>query len=60
MKKIIVTTTINQPTKALKRFSKFNDWELIVIGDLKTPHNSYENFNCIYLSPETQERNILN
>lgn len=56
MKKIIVTTTINEPTKALKRFSKFNDWELIVIGDLKTPHNSYENFNCIYLSPETQEK----
>lgn len=56
MRKIIVTTTINEPTLALKKFAKFEDWELIVVGDLKTPHKSYEDFNCHYLSPEIQEK----
>ena len=56
MKKIIVTTTINQPTLALKKFANFEDWELIVVGDLKTPHKSYQDFNCNYLSPEAQEK----
>lgn len=55
MKKFIVTTTINSPTIATKKFSKFSDWTLIVVGDLKTPHEEYENLDCIYLSPEKQE-----
>lgn len=37
MKKFIVTTTINQPTKAIRAFDSMEDWHLIVIGDLKTP-----------------------
>ena len=40
MKKIIVTTTINPPTEALIKYSKKEDWDLIVIGDLKTPHEA--------------------
>lgn len=56
MKKIIVTTTINPPTDALIKYSKKEDWTLVVIGDLKTPHESYEGIDCIYLSPEEQER----
>jgi len=32
------------------------DWKLLVVGDLKTPHEEYENmYNIIYLSPRTQE-----
>jgi len=55
MKKFIVTTTIYSPTLAMKKFSQMKDWQLIVVGDKKTPHEEYENLNCIYLSPEKQE-----
>mgnify|MGYP007080447032 CR=1 FL=1 len=41
MIKSIVTTTINPPTKALKLFAEKRDWELIIIGDLITPHELY-------------------
>jgi len=52
--KIIVTTTINQPTDALLKYSELGDWQLIVVGDLKTPHEMYGDINCIYLTPEYQ------
>lgn len=54
MKKAIVTTTINEPTIALKRFAQFSDWDLIVIGDVKTPHEKYDLLNCTYLHPKRQ------
>lgn len=56
MKKIIVTTTINEPTEALIKFSKMQDWDLIVVGDIKTPHDKYKNINCLYLHPDEQEK----
>lgn len=56
MKKYIVTTTINSPTVATKKFCEFKDWTLIVVGDKKTPHSEYEKLNCIYLHPEYQEK----
>ena len=57
MKKIIVTTTINEPTEALLRYSRFKDWKLIIVGDLKTPHKKFKNLkNSIYLSPNDQEK----
>ncbi|NDB30111.1 hypothetical protein EB151_11255, partial [archaeon] len=55
MKKFIVTTTINSPTIATKKFCEFKDWTLIVVGDTKTPHREYEDLDCIYLSPDEQE-----
>lgn len=55
MKKIIVTTTINPPTEALKRFSKMDGWDLVVVGDRKTPHDAYRDFPCTYIDPETQD-----
>ena len=55
MKKFIVTTTINSPTKATKKFCEMKGWELIVVGDTKTPHKEYERLNCIYLHPDYQE-----
>jgi len=55
MKKVIVTTTINKPTKAIKRFEKMSDWELVVIGDKKTP-SDYKLSRGYYVSPETQEK----
>ncbi len=57
MKKIIVTTTINEPTEALIKYSNFKDWKLIVVGDLKTPHKKFEKIkNIIYLNPKNQEK----
>lgn len=60
----IVTTTINQPTKALYKYIKLaasNDWRLIIVGDKKTPHGAYKNLQkqyphtLRYVSPDEQE-----
>ena len=56
MKKIIVTTSINAPTEALIAFSKKQDWQLIVVGDKKTPHAAYANLNCLYMHPDEQHK----
>jgi hypothetical protein len=55
IKNAIVTTTINPPTEALICHSKRTDWELIVIGDEKTPHDAYKDIDCLYLPPSRQE-----
>ena len=55
MKKYIVTTTIFSPSKAILAFIEKKDWNVIVVGDKKSPHKEYENLNCIYLSPSDQE-----
>ena len=55
IKKYIVTTTINPPTKAILKFDKLKDWKLIVAGDLKTPKN-YKLKNGIYLNPDDQKK----
>jgi len=55
MKKVIVTTTINPPTEAIDRFQAMPDWELVVIGDRKTPRD-YRLQRGIYVSPEEQEQ----
>ena len=55
-KKVIVTTTINAPTEALKLYAQKPDWDLIVVGDTKTPHDAYREINCLYLPPLEQEK----
>lgn len=55
MKKFIVTTTIQEPTEATLKFSEMDDWDLIVVGDLKTPESKYRQINCIYLDLQSQE-----
>jgi hypothetical protein len=56
MKKVIVTTTINPPSKALMAFAKMPDWRMIVVGDKKTPHDAYRAIeDIIYLDPDTQQ-----
>ena len=35
LKKFIVTTTINSPTLATRKFAAMEDWTLIVVGDTK-------------------------
>jgi hypothetical protein len=54
MKKCIVTTTINAPTKAIALFDAMPDWDLIVIGDKKTPPG-YALQRGRYVGPEEQE-----
>jgi hypothetical protein len=55
LSKFIVITTINKPTEATLKFSNKKDWQLIVVGDKKTPHEYYRQLNCIYLDPEAQQ-----
>jgi hypothetical protein len=54
MKKVIVTTTINGPTKAIEQFQAMEDWHLVVIGDLKTPPD-YHLDRGLYMTPDAQE-----
>ena len=54
MKKVIVTTTINAPTEAVRRFDAMEDWHLVVIGDQKTP-TDYRLARGTYLNPADQE-----
>jgi glycosyltransferase involved in cell wall biosynthesis len=55
MKKVIVTTTINPPTEAIESFQGMADWELVVIGDQKTPKD-YRLKRGLYVTPEEQEK----
>lgn len=55
MKKVIVTTTINAPTKAIEKFQSLPDWELVVIGDKKTPQD-FHLISGIYVPREEQEK----
>jgi len=57
MKKFLVTTTIYPRREAIEKFEEIaqkQDWTLIVVGDIKTPHSEYRNNKCIYLSPDDQ------
>ncbi len=58
--KYIVTTTIYEPTEATERFAAMNDWTMIIIGDRKTPHDSYRELaghypDLVYLDVEYQK-----
>lgn len=63
MKKTIVTTTINPPTPALIRFAEIaerDDWDMVVIGDRKTPEGPWREFErwaqrVEYLNPAQQD-----
>ena len=53
IKKTIVITSIFQPTEAVLRFAKMDDYNLIVVGDKKTPVGWHSD-NVEYLSVENQ------
>lgn len=55
MKKFIVCTTINEPTKAIEIYDSLSDWNLVVVGDLKTPKD-YKLKNGVYLTPNDQNK----
>lgn len=54
LKKFIVITSIFDPTEAVLEFSKKENYQLIVVGDKKTPENWYCN-NVDYISTIQQE-----
>jgi hypothetical protein len=48
MKKTIVITSIFNPTEAVQAFAKMRDYELVVVGDKKTPNDwNFENVKFI-------------
>ena len=53
MKRVIVCTTINPPTKAIEKYDAMEDWFLVVVGDQKTPKD-YLLKNGVYISPDDQ------
>tara|TARA_R100000808_G_scaffold24932_1_gene59557 strand:+ start:35405 stop:36370 length:966 start_codon:yes stop_codon:yes gene_type:complete len=55
MKKCIIITTINEPNKCIEAFAK-SEYDLIVVGDLKTSESSYRQRNDLtFLGLEEQE-----
>jgi hypothetical protein len=55
MNKFIVITTINKKTKAIMEFEKFKDWQIILVGDLKsTPIKNRTNLT--FLSVKDQRK----
>lgn len=51
--KFVIITTINEPSESIFEFCKWEDWQVIVVGDRKTPAN-WNCGNAIYLSIEKQ------
>lgn len=61
MSKFIVVTTIYPVSQALRKFVSFQDWNVIIVGDTKTPHKDYyalenENRNVQYMNLDYQEK----
>lgn len=54
MNKFIVITTINNKSEAIKKYDNLKDWNLIVIGDSKTPNINLK--NGIYLNLKNQKQ----
>ena len=53
MKKCVIITTVNKPTKAIRKFIETN-YDVIIVRDKKTPED-YHKFNCIFLDLESQK-----
>jgi hypothetical protein len=52
--KFIIITSIHYPTKALTAFSQFQDWQVVVVADRKTP-TDWQLENVKILTVEEQE-----
>lgn len=60
MNKTIVTTTIYEPSEATLKFCEKSDWNFIIVGDSKTPHDAYRELakkhsQVIYYHPDQQQ-----
>lgn len=54
-KKFIVITSIFSPTPSIKKFAALKDWQLIVVGDKKSP-SDWRCPGVIYLDPDEQNK----
>ena len=53
--KCVIITTINPPTEAILKHIHNTEYDVIIVGDKKTP-NDYKQLNCIYLDIESQKK----
>jgi FkbM family methyltransferase len=53
--KCVIITTINKPTETILKHISNPEYDVIIIGDCKTP-SDYYNLNCIYLDIASQKK----
>ena len=54
MKKCVIITTINSTTEAINKHISNVEYDVIIVGDIKTP-TEYNNLNCIFLDIKKQQ-----
>ena len=55
MRRFIIITSIFPPTNAVKKFASIEGWQLVVVGDKKSPPG-WTHDNVVYLSPDDQTK----
>jgi len=53
--KCVVITTINEPTETVQKHINNSEYDVIIVGDLKTP-DTYKNEDCIFLDVTAQKK----
>ena len=53
--KCVIITTINKPTETILKHINNTEYDVIIVGDNKTP-DDYKNLNCIYLDIPSQKK----
>lgn len=53
--KCVVITTINKPTETILKHINNKEYDVIIVGDNKTP-DDYKHLNCIYLDVPSQKK----
>ena len=53
--KCVIITTINKPTETILKHINNTEYDVIIVGDIKTP-DDYKNLNCIYLDIASQKK----
>lgn len=53
--KCVIITTINKPTETIFKHINNIEYDVIIVGDNKTP-DDYKNLNCIYLDIPSQKK----
>jgi FkbM family methyltransferase len=54
--KCVIITTINAPTETILKHIKNEEYDVIIVGDHKTPSEHYANLKCIYLDIPSQKK----
>ena len=53
--KCVIITTINKPTETILKHINNKEYDVIIVGDNKTP-DDYKNLDCIYLDIPSQKK----